>query len=401
MHEVILVISGRPVTLLELSAGAALLALLLLVSLVFAARRARRERQWEAGAAAGRQRELDDKVVALREASAELTGRMQSMAEAMSLRQSDLTRVMEERLDHVGMRLGQGLEATRNSTTENLTKLNERLAVIDQAQTRLTGLTQEVVGLKDILANKQARGAFGQGRMEAIVRDGLPTGAYEFQAQLSNGTRPDCVVRLPSTDLVMVIDAKFPLEAFTALKEAKGEDARKQALARVRNDVGLHIKHIAEKYFLPGETQDLAALFVPSESIYADLNEYFDDVIQKGHRARVIIVSPSLLMMMIQVMQSIVRDARMREEAHLLQKEVRALVDDVTRLRDRAVKLDTHFRQAQDDVEAVTTSASKIARRGERIGAMDFADAAAAPAVAASAPQQQGELLAMRRVRQG
>ena len=401
MHEVILVISGRPVTLLELSAGAALLALLLLVSLVFAASRARRERQWEAIAAAGRQRELDDKVVALREASAELTGRMQSMAEAMSLRQSDLTRVMEERLDHVGMRLGQGLEATRNSTTENLTKLNERLAVIDQAQTRLTGLTQEVVGLKDILANKQARGAFGQGRMEAIVRDGLPTGAYEFQAQLSNGTRPDCVVRLPSTDLVMVIDAKFPLEAFTALKEAKGEDARKQALARVRNDVGLHIKHIAEKYFLPGETQDLAALFVPSESIYADLNEYFDDVIQKGHRARVIIVSPSLLMMMIQVMQSIVRDARMREEAHLLQKEVRALVDDVTRLRDRAVKLDTHFRQAQDDVEAVTTSASKIARRGERIGAMDFADAAAAPAVAASAPQQQGELLAMRRVRQG
>ena len=400
MHEVILVIAGQPVTVLEICAAAAAVALLLLLSLVFAARSARRERQWEASAAAERQRELDDRVAALREASAEMTGRMQTMAEVLSSRQADLARVMSERLDSVGARMGQSLEQTRNQTTENLTKLNERLAVIDQAQTRLTGLTQDVVGLKDILANKQARGAFGQGRMEAIVRDGLPTGAYEFQAQLSNGTRPDCVVRLPSTDLVMVIDAKFPLEAFSALKDARSDEERKQARARVRADIGVHLKQIADKYFLPGETQDLAALFVPSESIYADLNEHFDDVIQKGHRARIILVSPSLLMMMIQVMQSIVRDARMREEAHLLQKEVRLLVEDVTRLRERAAKLDGHFRQAQDDVEAVGTSAGKIARRGERIGALDFTDAAnaaAVPAVAAppAAPPRQGELLAM------
>ncbi len=398
MHEVILVVSGRPVTLLEICAGAALLALLLLFSLVLAARRARRERQWEAVASAERQRELDDKVAALNHASAEMTGRMQTMAEVLSSRQADLARLMSERLDSVSTRLGQGMEQTRNQTTENLTRLNERLAVIDAAQAKLTGLTQEVIGLKDILANKQARGAFGQGRMEAIVRDGLPHGAYEFQAQLSNGTRPDCVVRLPSTDLVMVIDAKFPLEAFSALKDARTDEARKQAMARVRSDVGVHLKHIAEKYFLPGETQDLAALFVPSESIYADLNEHFDDVIQKGHRARIILVSPSLLMMMIQVMQSIVRDARMREEAHLLQKEVRLLVEDVTRLRDRAAKLDGHFRQAQDDVEAIGTSAGKIARRGERIGALDFAEAmpvaAASPAPAAP---KQGELLAMPR----
>lgn len=397
MREIILVVAGRAVTLLEFCAAAALLALVLLLSLVLAARRARRERQWEAIASAERQRDLDGKVASLGRSSAEMTGRMLAMAEAMAARQAELARAMDERLDSVAARLGQGMEQTRSSTTENLTRLNERLAVIDQAQTRLTGLTQEVVGLKDILSNKQARGAFGQGRMEAIVRDGLPHGAYEFQAQLSNGMRPDCVVRLPSTDLVMVIDAKFPLEAFSALKDAKTGEARKLAMARVRSDVGVHLKHIAEKYFLPGETQDLAALFVPSESVYADLNEHFDDVIQKGHRARIIIVSPSLLMMMIQVMQSIVRDARMREEAHLLQKEVRLLVDDVTRLRDRASKLDGHFRQAQDDVEAIGTSAGKIARRGERIGALDFAEAPGVVAGPVADAPKQGELLEMPR----
>ena len=394
MREILFVLAGRPVTLMEAGVSAVALALLLLLLLVRIARGASYARLAEAGAARERQHELDDKLAMLARTSAEMTGRMQTMAEVLSSRQVDLARLVTERLDSVGTKLGQGLESSSHATTENLTKLNERLAVIDQAQSRLAGLTQEVLGLKDILANKQARGAFGQGRMEAIVRDGLPHGAFEFQAQLSNGTRPDCVVRLPATDLVMVIDAKFPLESFTALKDAKTDEARKQANARVRNDVGLHIKHIADKYFLPGETQDIAALFVPSESIYADLNEHFDDIIQKGHRARVILVSPSLLMMMIQVMQSIVRDARMREEAHHLQKEVRLLVEDVTRLRDRTVKLETHFRQVQDDVEGIGTSAGKIARRGDRIGTLDFAGSDSA--VSLPGPQPQGDLLKLR-----
>ena len=194
---------------------------------------------------------------------------------------------------------------------------------------------------------------------------------------------------------MFVIDAKFPLESFTALKQAKGEEARARACARVRSDVGVHIRDIASKYFLPGETQDLAALFVPSESIYADLNEHFDDIIQKGHRARIILVSPSLLMMVIQVMQSLVRDARMREEAHELQKEVRLLVEDVLRLRERSGKLDTHFRQAQEDVEAIGISSGKIARRGERIGALDFADAPAPSVAAPPAEPRQADLLSM------
>ena len=188
--------------------------------------------------------------------------------------------------------------------------------MIDSAQARLTEMTREVVSLKDILANKQARGAFGQGRMEAIVRDGLPAGAYDFQFTLSNRARPDCVIRLPGDSRLLVVDAKFPLEGFSALRAARDDEARKAAQARVRGDVMKHVKDIAERYLLPGETQDVALMFVPSEAIYSDLVEHFDDVVQKAHRARVVIVSPTLMMMAISVAQAILRDARMRDEAH-------------------------------------------------------------------------------------
>jgi DNA recombination protein RmuC len=217
--------------------------------------------------------------------------------------------------------------------------------------------------------------------MEAIVRDGLPADSFAFQHTLSNRTRPDCVIRLPGDERWMVVDAKFPLEAFTALRAAKDDEARKQADARVRADVSKHVRDIAERYFLPGETQDIAFLFVPSESIYADVQEHFDDLVQKAHRARILLVSPSLLMMAIQLMQSIVRDARLREEAHVIQAEVSHLLEDVARLRERTEKLSNHFRQSQEDVEAISVSARKIEKRGERIGQLEFSERA--PVVAA------------------
>lgn len=342
-------------------------ALLLIVA--FAALRAGQVRRREAAAG---QAELAERMAALLQSNAELTGRMRGMGDYLGACHSDLARLVTERLDAVGVRVGRGLEDQSRTANESLGKLNERLAVIDAAQARLTGLTQEVLGLKDILANKQARGAFGQGRMEAIIRDALPAAAYEFQPTLSNRCRPDCGIRLPGDERMLVVDAKFPLEAFTALKDAASDEARKQAAVRVRADVGKHIRDIAERYFLPGETQDLAILFVPSESLYADLAEHFDDVIQKAHKSRIIIVSPSLLVMAMQVMQAIVRDARVREQAHEIQIEVRRLVEDVVRLRERVGKLATHFRQAQDDVAAIGISAEKIGKRSDRIDQMDF-----------------------------
>jgi len=345
---------------------------LLLLAMLIAGASARRARRREAEAAVERQHEMEARIAALMQSNAETSGRLASLGEFLGSRQTDLARLVSERLDHVGQRLGVGLETHARTTGDNLGRLNERLAVIDAAQARLAAMTEEVVSLKDILANKQTRGAFGQGRMEAIVRDGLPALAYEFQFTLSSGARPDCVIRLPGDPRVLALDAKFPLEAFTAFKDARDE-ARAAAAQRVRADVGKHVRDIAERYLAPGETQDIALMFVPSESVYADLAEHFDDVVQKAHRARVVIVSPSLLMMAIQVTQTILRDARMRDSVHVIQAEVGKLLNDVRRLAERTAKLETHFRQAQEDVGLIATSAEKLTRRAERIDAMEFA----------------------------
>jgi len=377
------VVDGVPISLTDaLGAALALLAALMALCLIAL---------WRAGAARQREREIADerqeaieaRFAQLAQSSAELGGRIGGMSEWLGSRQADLARVVADRLDSVGARLGAGLDVQAQTTGESLGKLNERLAVIDAAQSRLTEMTREVVSLKDVLANKQARGAFGQGRMEAIVRDGLPAGAYEFQFTLSNRARPDCVIRLPGDARPLAVDAKFPLEGFTALRMARDDEARKVAQTRVRADVGKHVKDIAERYLLPGETQDLALMFVPSEAIYSDLVEHFDDLVQKAHRARVVIVSPTLMMMAISVAQSILRDARMRDEAHAIQAEVGKLMNDVRLIVERAGKLETHFRQAQDDLAGIGAASARLTRRAERIEAMDFSQQADAERPAA------------------
>ena len=389
MKEIVITLGSKAFSVGEVLLYGAGLALLMLALMARAVMRASRERSIEAAYAAERQREMDDKVGEMNRQQAELAGRLSLMHEAFGAQQAELTRTVAGRLDAVRSSLGQGLEQNVQRTVEGLSKLNERLAVIDNAQTNLTNLTSEVLVLKDILANKQSRGAFGQGRMEAIIRDGLPSSAYSFQFQLSNGKRPDCALHLPGDDRPLLIDAKFPLEGFAALKEAGSEEARAAAERRVRTDLGVHIKDIAEKYLLAGETQDIAMLFVPSEALYADLSEKFEDIVQKGHKLRVIIVSPSLLMMAIQVCQAIVRDAHMRDQARSIQKEVGSLLDDVRRLAERSAKLEGHFRQAQEDVIGISTSAEKVARRSDRIRSLEFGDESGSEAAPSLALRQR------------
>ncbi len=312
---------------------------------------------------------------------AELKVRLQTVAEISVSRQSELTRSINQRLDSVTHRLGQNLSESAHKTTQSLSKLNERLAVIDTAQKNITELSSNIISLQDILSNKQQRGAFGQGRMEAIIEDGLPRGAYTFQPTLSNKMRPDCLIHLPNAP-DLVIDAKFPLEGFEALREARTEAEKKQAGARVRQDVGVHITAIAERYLIAGETQDTALMFVPSESQYADMHEKFPDIIQKAARARIVIVSPNMLMLAVQTMQAIMKDVKMREQAGLIQKEVTYLMDDVHRLRDRVLKLQQHFGQANKDIELVLTSSEKITSRGRKIETLDFDEEAKAQAQA-------------------
>jgi DNA recombination protein RmuC len=332
-------------------------------------RRRRIEEAAEAERIEAEQREAQ--MTELRRLQAETAGLVRAMGDMLANRQSQFEKAFSERLDAVTHRIGQSIQYTTQQTGENLNRLNERLAVIDAAQQNITSLASQVTSLQSVLSNKQQRGAFGQGRMEMIIEDGLPKGAYEFQFTLSNNTRPDCVIHFPD-QRPLVIDAKFPLEAFTAFRDASTDDERTIAGRMLRQSVMKHIADIAAKYLIPGETQELALMFVPSESIYAELHDQFDDLIQRAFRSRVVIVSPSLLMLAVQVIQQIHRDARMREAADKIHAEVGHFMDDLKRLRERVKKLEAHFGQATDDIKQIVISTDKLERRGSRIREVEF-----------------------------
>ncbi|WFU47899.1 DNA recombination protein RmuC [Sinorhizobium terangae] len=353
-------LGALPVTAGHLVTAAALL--MALACLLFARR-----------ASSARAGERDEQMATLLAAQTELQGRIAAMADVFGTRQAELNQSISQRIDGMTHRIGASISEQTKATHENLRRLQERLAVIDNAQNNIQSLAKDMAGLQNILANKQTRGAFGQSRMEAIVADGLPMGAFAFQATLSNGARPDCTIRMPNGQPPLVIDAKFPLEGWNAMRDAATAERRQQAAQAFRRDMEVHIRDIAGKYLLPGETQETAFLFVPSESIFAEIHEHFEAIVQKAHRQRIVIVSPSLLLLSIQVIQAILKDARMREQAHLIQGEVARLMDDLSRLDERVRKLQGHFAMTQKDVEDILISSNKLTRRGAKIEALELA----------------------------
>jgi len=380
MNEILFTVGELPVRTAEALVTLGALALILLLFVAIVVRRSSRRGLELAITQAGRADELEDRLNEVLRAQSEASGRVDAMGQALAGRQAEMARAVTERLDSVTHRVGQSMEQTTRHTMDSLRLLHERLGIIDNAHKNLTDLTSQVTTLRDVLANKQSRGAFGQARMEAIVQDGMPKGTYEFQHTLSSGKRPDCVVFLPD-QRPLCIDAKFPLEAITSLHDAHTEEEKKVAAQRLRTDIMKHVSDIAEKYLIAGETQDTALMFVPSESVYAEIHDRFDDVIQRAYRARVVLVSPSLLMLAIQVMQQILKDARMRDAADQIRTEVLNLGDDLDRLRERVLKLQKHFADANEDVRQILISADKIEKRANRIEELDFSktDAPAEP----------------------
>ena len=281
-------------------------------------------------------------------------------------------------------------------TSESLSTLNERLVLIDEAKRSLAELSTEVGSLHGVLANKQARGAFGQMRMETVVRDALPAGAYDFQPTLSNGKRPDCVIRLPNGQAALVIDSKFPLEGFEALRIAQTADDTKVACAAIREAVGRHVAAIADKYLIPGETQETALMFVPSESICADLFEKFPDLVQGAHRARVMIVAPNTLMLAVQTVQALLKDAKMRDHADVIQREVALLLGDVAQLVDRVADLERHFGLSGKSLEKVSASTGRILGRRQRLTSLDLDAMAGTGGNVAALPETEAALEAKR-----
>ena len=371
MTQILFVVGTWPVHLSDALIGFAAATLLFLLIITIVVARSGKRETAIAQIQATRADELEERLNEMLRAQSEANGRVDAMAQALAGRQAEMARAVNERLDSVTHRVGQSMEQSTRNTMDSLRVLHERLGIIDNAHKNLTDLTSQVTTLRDVLANKQARGAFGQARMEAIVQDGMPKGAYEFQFTLSTGKRPDCVVFLPD-QRPLCIDAKFPLEAMTALHDARTDEEKKYASQRLRSDVMKHVNDIAEKYVIAGETQDTALMFVPSESVYAEIHDGFDDIVQKAYRARVVLVSPSLLMLAIQVMQQIMKDARMRDAADQIRTEVLNLGDDLGRLRERVLKLQKHFSDVNEDVRQILISADKIEKRAGRIEELDF-----------------------------
>lgn len=304
---------------------------------------------------------------------AQLEAANASARQALDQRILDQERAINAQLGKVSERVGQSLQQTTEKTQAHLKALGERLAVMDKAQENITQLSTQMVGLQDILSNKQARGAFGEVQLADLVAGILPPRTYDFQATLANGKRADCLIRLPNPPGPICIDSKFPLESFQRLAAAGSDESLQQAATRqFDQDVRKHVKDIAERYILPGETGEGALMFVPSEAVYAEIHAHLPGAVEESRRLRVYVVSPTTLWALLNTMRAIFRDVEMHQQAEVMQKEVRALLADIERMEKRVGNLGRHFGMVTKDIQQIETSMAGIVRHGERIDELEF-----------------------------
>ena len=313
------------------------------------------------------QGDLDHVMRELDKNTQELAGRLAQLSEDSRKAQGELSKAVQDRLDKVSERMGRSLEETATKTAKSMGEIHTRLEVIDKAQKNITELSGEIVGLQNILSNKQARGAFGEVQLKDLVSSILPPQAYKFQATLSTGRVADCLIMLPYPPGPIAVDAKFPLESFHLLRKARTRADKERAGKAFAADILRHVIHISERYIVPNETADSALMFLPSETVYAELYANFPQVVEKSYRLKVWIVSPTTLMATLNTVRAILMDVKMREQAGLIQKEVQVLMEDIVRLDQRVGALSNHFSQAQRDVDQIQTSTRKISSRGKKI----------------------------------
>ncbi|WP_342077850.1 DNA recombination protein RmuC [Yoonia sp. SS1-5] len=372
--------------------------LLILVLLIMTVRRAGRSTD-AVQYVAGQVGRLAQDVQALGQGQHQLAGNIQTVSDAQANAQIHVVQTMETRLAAVQAQMAEKLadNALRSArslsemqermkdtltgssekTTKSLTALQERLATIDKAQTNIEKLSGDVLSLQDILSNKQTRGAFGEIQLQDIVSKALPADSFTWQATLSNNKRADCLIHLPNPPGPIVIDAKFPLEAYEALVTADSKADKDRAATALGQAVRTHIKKISESYLIEGETADGALMFLPSEAVYAELHSRLAHIVREGFAARVWIVSPTTCMATLNTMRAILKDARMREQTGAIRKELALLGGDVDRLVTRVGNLDRHFGQAAKDIEDIKISAEKAGKRAHRLDQFDFEELAA------------------------
>ncbi|MGI9395050.1 MAG: DNA recombination protein RmuC [Boseongicola sp.] len=350
---------------------AAALILIVLILLVMAVRRAGRSAALLSPLANDMQA-IGRRVQNLSDGQQQLAGGLTHVSEAQAASQANMLKLMEQRLADVSMKMNENLQGSATKTARSLGELQQRLQTIDKAQANIEKLSGDVLTLQDILSNKQTRGAFGEIQLNDIVTKALPSGSYSLQATLSNGKRADCLIHLPNPPGPIAIDSKFPLEAYEMLRNATSDREVQEAARALKTAVRAHIKAISERYILEGETADGALMFLPSEAVYAELHANFPALVREGFAARVWIVSPTTCMATLNTMRAILKDARMREQAGAIRREIGLLFTDVERLSSRVDSLDRHFGQAAKDISEIKISADKAGRRAQRLDNFDF-----------------------------
>ena len=352
----ILSYSGMELSLVELILGAALLLLGALIALMFSR---------------GGQKTLESHIQKMGDQQSILQGRLTQFAQDSARRDEQFRDSLDNRLANVSEKVGKSILETQDRNSASMKQLHERLALIDRAQKNIETLSGEVSGLQSLLSNKQARGAFGEKQMQDLIKNYMPPHAYSFQATLSNKKRVDALIHLPQNQGDVAIDSKFPMESWRRMTEAENTPDEETAKKLFARDVLTHIKDISEKYLIFGETHDIALMFLPSEAIYAELHANFPKVIEKGFAQKAMIVSPTTFMATLHTMRAVMKDAAMREQAHIIQREVGILSQDIRRLDDRVEKLQTHFGQSIKDVEQIRTSTKKIVKRSDKIESLE------------------------------
>ena len=322
------------------------------------------------------QRKFEQRFGEMQQSIEKRLGEMsQSNIEKMADSNKQMQELLHQRLKEISGQVEKRLDKGFEKTTETFTNVVSRLAKIDEAQKKITELSSNVVSLQEVLSDKRSRGAFGEVQMAALVRNMMPENSFSLQHNLSNGTRVDCMLFLPEPTGNLAVDSKFPLDSYKRMMDNESAESDRQVAERqFRQDVKKHIKDISEKYIIPGETSDSAMMFIPAESVFAEIHAHQPELVEDSHKKRVWMVSPSTLMAVLTTVRAVLKDAATRQQVHLIQEHLVGLSQDFGRFRKRMDDLSTHIRLANDDVNKVNTSAKKISSRFEKIEKVELED---------------------------
>jgi DNA recombination protein RmuC len=296
-------------------------------------------------------------------------------AEQLSKRMNELTATTKKELTEISKQVEQRLSEGFDKTTKTFTDILKRLALIDDAQKKITELSTNVVSLQEVLADKRSRGAFGEVQLNALIRNVLPEQSFSLQHTLSNGKIADCILFLPSPTGNVVIDSKFPLESYRKMADNQlGEHERKMAERQFKVDIKKHINDISNKYLIDNETADGAVMFIPAEAIFAEIHAHHSDLVDYANKKRVWLTSPTTLMAILTTARSVLKDEATRKQIHIIQAHLSELAVDFDRFKSRFANLAKHIDQAATDVKQIHTSADKITNRFEKIEQVELVE---------------------------